>query len=227
MSARKDYPYPQDEFDVAGAAGGPEGVHRAERSTARKLAPWIVVLLVVPLISFGIVYYLSQNDTELGDNLFGDDEPPAPTQPTDGEDADGSEADGGDEEGTDEDGGAEDGADQDASGDEDGAADEGEEEPEPEAPPVNREVAVRVLNATGISGLAGIGAERVQADGFASVVADNYTGGGTRPQSVVKYSQEDLKPTAEQVAQVLGIGDVVEDPEAGDGIIVELWEGLN
>lgn len=213
MSARKDYPYPEDEFDVAGSAGGPEGVHRAERSTARKVAPWIVVLLVVPLIAFGIVFYLSQNDADMG-GLFNDDEP-APTQPTD--DADSPEPDAG--EGTAGEGEGE---------EEEPDADEAEEEPDAEPPaPVDREVRVQVLNATGISGLAGVSSETLQADGFSSVAPDNYRGGGTRAKSVVKYTHEELKPTAEQVAQVLGIDDVVEDPEPGDSIIVEIWEDLN
>lgn len=226
MSARKDYPYPQDEFDVAGAAGGPEGVHRAERSTASKLAPWIVVLLVVPLISFGIVYWLSQNDSELGDNLFGDDEP-APTQPADGDDADGTPEDGGSEDGASEDGESEDGAAEEGASEDGEGDEEPEPEPEPEPAPVNRQASVRVLNATNTAGLAGVAAERVQADGFGTVAADNYVGGGSRAASVVKFSDPDLETTADQVAKVLGITDVEEDAGAGDGVVVELWTGLN
>ena len=232
MSARKDYPYPEDEFDVAASAGGPEGVHRAQRSTARKVMPWIVVLLIVPLISFGMVFWLSQNDTDVSDALFGDDEP-SPTAPADDESPDdGADEAGGDEDGADEDGAAEDGADEDGAAedggaedgaDEDGADQDGEEE---EALPVNREVTVDVLNATQISGLAAIASERLEADGFSAVTAGNFQGGGTRANSAVKYTDPDLESTAEQIASVLGISDIVEDPAPGDGIIVELWRGL-
>ncbi|HLR55617.1 MAG TPA: LytR C-terminal domain-containing protein, partial [Actinomycetales bacterium] len=181
MSARKDYPYPEDEFDVAASAGGPEGVHRAQRSTARKVAPWIVVLLIVPLISFGVVFWLSQNDTDVSDALFGDDEP-SPTAPADDESPDdgadeaGADEDGADEAGADEDGAEEDGAAEDGAGedgdDESGADEDGEEE----ALPVNREVTVDVLNATQISGLAAIASERLEADGFSAVTAGNFQG---------------------------------------------------
>lgn len=223
MSARKDYPYPEDEFDIAAAAGGPEGVHRAQRSTARKVAPWIVVLLIVPLISFGVVFWLSQNDTDVSDALFGDDDP-SPTAPADDESPD----EGADEAGADEDGGEEDGATEDGAaedgGDANGADEEGEEE---EALPVNREVAVDVLNATQISGLAALASERLEADGFSAVTSGNFQGGGTRANSAVKYTDPDLESTAEQIASVLGISDIVEDPAPGDGIIVELWRGLD
>jgi len=217
VSARKDYPYPEDEFDVAGASGGPEGVHRGERSTGRKALPWIIVLLIVPLISFGVVFYLSQNDSDIG-GLFTDDEP-RPTEPADdGTDPDEGEGEEGQTEGEGEN------------------ADEGEngegeqEEPEPEetpAAPVDREAQVEVLNATSISGLAAVGAERLEVDGFVSVTADNYRGGQTRADSVVKYTGEDMKPTADLVAQILGIDDVVEDPEPRERVIVEIWQGLN
>ncbi len=233
MSARKDYPYPEDEFDIAAAAGGPEGVHRAQRSTARKVAPWIVVLLIVPLISFGVVFWLSQNDTDVSDALFGDDDP-SPTAPADDESPDegadeaGADEDGADEAGADEDGGEEDGATEDGAaedgGDANGADEEGEEE---EALPVNREVAVDVLNATQISGLAALASERLEADGFSAVTSGNFQGGGTRANSAVKYTDPDLESTAEQIASVLGISDIVEDPAPGDGIIVELWRGLD
>lgn len=233
MSARKDYPYPEDEFDIAAAAGGPEGVHRAQRSTARKVAPWIVVLLIVPLISFGVVFWLSQNDTDVSDALFGDDDP-SPTAPADDESPDegadeaGADEDGGDEAGAAEDGGEEDGAAEDGAAedgaDANGADEEGEEE---EALPVNREVAVDVLNATQISGLAALASERLEADGFSAVTSGNFQGGGTRANSAVKYTDPSLESTAEQIASVLGISDIVEDPAPGDGIIVELWRGLD
>lgn len=217
MSARKGYPYPQDEFDVAGSAGGPEGVHRAERSTAHKVVPWIVVLLLVPLISFGIVYWISQTDSDVGGDFFGDDEP-SPTAPADEESPEDGEGEEDSESGANDEDGAADGEDEDGE-----EPDETEEPP----PPVDREAPVEVLNATQISGLAALGAERVQADGFSTVTAENYRGGGERAESVVKYTDPDLEPTAEKIAEILGISDVSEGPEAEDGIVVELWEGLD
>src|SRR5690625_1071496 len=163
--------------------------------------------------------------------LFNDDEP-APTQPTDDADSpepDAGEGTAGEGEGEEEEPDAGEGTAGEGEGEEEEPdADEAEEEPDAEPPaPVEREGRVQVLNATGRAGLAGVRSETMQADGFSSVAPDNYRGGGTRAKSVVKYTHEELKPTAEQVAQVLGIDDVVEDPEPGDSIIVEIWEDLN
>lgn len=228
MSARKKYPYPEDEFDEVGAADGPQGVHRAERSTGSKVLPWIVVLVLVPLISFGIVFYLSQNDSDFGDVLFGDDDRPGTSEgPRDDAADDEQDSDAGSEgEAPESD---EDSAEDDSEGGEadDPSPDDEEAEDEEPAAEVNRAAQVRVLNATRISGLAALGTERVRADGFSEVAADNYTGGTTRANSVVKYLGEEMLPTAQQVAQVLRIDDVVEDPAVGEVIIVELWSALD
>lgn len=227
VSARKNYPYPEDEFDLAASSGGPEGVHRAEQSTARKVIPWIIVLVVIPAFAFGVVFYLSQNDPDLGDRFFGDDEEPAPTETTDdGEDGDSEE--GADEDGEAEDGDDEDGADDEA--DEDGTDDDADEEDESddeESSEPNYEAGVQMLNGTDIPGLASVGAERLEAAGFVNVAPDNYEGGDVRDTSVVKYADPDLKSTAESVASSLGIDDVVEDEEAGMEVMVVLWQSVD
>jgi len=227
VSARKNYPYPEDEFDLAASAGGPEGVHRAEQSTARKVIPWIIVLVVIPAFAFGVVFYLSQNDPDLGDRFLGDDEEAAPTETTD-EGEEGEDGENGDEEGEAEDGAAEDGADDEAEED-DGANDDADEDDEgdDESSEPNYEAGVQMLNGTDIPGLASVGAERLQAAGFSNVAPDNYQGGDVREASVVKYADPDLKATAESVASSLGIDDVVEDEEAGMDVMVVLWQSID
>ena len=53
--------YPEDEFDVAGRERGPEGVHREPRSLLRVLAPFLAVIVIVPLLAWGVVSLMSDD----------------------------------------------------------------------------------------------------------------------------------------------------------------------
>jgi hypothetical protein len=75
------YPYPEDEFDVADDHGGPRGVHRAPRTTWSRLWPFLVVLVVVPALAYGLVTQLSSGDiTRVLSNLGTSSESPEPTE---------------------------------------------------------------------------------------------------------------------------------------------------
>lgn len=90
---------------------------------------------------------------------------------------------------------------------------------------VDTTVEVRVLNGSGISGLAASKEEILNGEGFANTIADNYGGGSTPSQSTVYYAKEDDAATAEKVASTLGISEIVLAPESvsgGEGIVVVL-----
>ena len=58
-----DYPFPEDEFDVAGAGRVPEGVHRAPRPRWRVLLPFVIVVLLGPVLAYaGVSYLAGQSD---------------------------------------------------------------------------------------------------------------------------------------------------------------------
>lgn len=53
----KGYPYDEDEFDAPVDPDGPHGVHRAPRSAWSKWWPFLVVVVVVPALTFAAVYW--------------------------------------------------------------------------------------------------------------------------------------------------------------------------
>src|SRR5659263_756232 len=53
--------YPEDEFDVAAKQRGPKGVHRQAEATLRRLAPYLIVLVVAPLLAWGIISLLNED----------------------------------------------------------------------------------------------------------------------------------------------------------------------
>lgn len=190
--AKKDYPFPEDEFDTAGAARMPEGVHRTPPSRWRVLLPFVIVLLVAPGLAYlGVSYLAGQSAVEEGGNGA-----------TSSVAADSSE------------GGA--------SGPLGAAAIvEPVEVTAAPTPPVSREVAVVALNGTGTSGLAAGAAARLQGDGFTAVSTGNARS-RVPAVSTVYYNNPDLARSAQQAADVLGVGPVVENAAATRSIAVVL-----
>jgi len=78
-----------------------------------------------------------------------------------------------------------------------------------------------VLNASGISGLAGRTAESLTAAGFTTVATGNAA--STPAESTVFYATAQDEATAALVAETIGITTVRESAQdAGDGIVVVL-----
>ncbi len=194
--------YPEDEFDAEPAPDAPIGVHRAPRSWWSRWWPFVAVVVLVPAVTVGLVAWASSWDGRLPG--FGDSTEPAAAAPSEPETS---------------------------------APAEGTEEPaaeppaETEAPPVEEEepaptadltTDVRVLNASNRSGLAASAASDLEDAGFTSVTPGNGNAGGLQ-QSTVFYASADLAPTAQQVADALGIANVVEDAgTAPEGVVVLL-----
>ena len=189
--------HPPDEFDAAARAGGPSGVHRAQRSWWSRWWPFVVVLVLFPALAYAAVTFLSDWEGLPG----GDDV----VQPPPDDDADDGAAD---------DGAADDGA-------EPEPAETAEPEPPPPPPPV-LDRAIEIFNATTTSGLASNARGRLEAAGFTAVTTGNWAGDDP-PASAVYYTSADDLGTAELIASTLGISTVQESAElAPQSVIVVL-----
>lgn len=205
--------YPQDEFDEV-PEGGPAGVHRRSRSVWAPVIPFILVLVFVPLIAWGVATLIQRNvpaeeivevvaqseqvqsdgvteEEEVVEAVIPDSDVPtaAPDDPT-----------------------------QEALNPDAGATPDADN---PEAAPVvDYSVGIEVLNGTTIAGYAGEVAGLVTNAGFTNVVAGN-AGSWPSDMNAVYYATPDLKATAEAVAAATGIDMVTEAPfEGATGPIV-------
>ncbi|MGY4643814.1 LytR C-terminal domain-containing protein [Cellulomonas sp. URHB0016] len=200
--SKADYPYPDDEFDRAADADPdiPRGVHRAPRSAWSRWWPFVVVVVLAPLLAFGAVTVWGLvNDS----SMTGTDDSGA-TVPDDAATSDPG-----------------DGAQAPAEGAETGTP-EPPAQTEPPTPTPVLTTPVTVLNGASIKNLAGTQADKLTAVGFTAVDTGNTT--GARPgENTVFYKSEDLKDTATMVGQTLGITTVtMSAAQAGDGITVVL-----
>ena len=200
-----DYPYPADEFDSAAARVSPQGVHRAPRSWRSRWGAFVLVVVLFPLLAYGVVTWLSDWDG-LGSG--------APSIDGSSTAADGTDTAAGDEEPVEGDG-----------EEADPAAPAEPTTPETTAPPAptaDLSRPVEVFNSTGRSGLAASAAERVEEAGFTSVTPGNWQGEDP-DASVVYYPAAADVATAEAVAAALGITAVQESAtDAVERIVVVL-----
>ncbi|TDE94198.1 LytR family transcriptional regulator [Occultella glacieicola] len=194
--SNRDYPHPEDEFDALGADRTPQGVHRAPQSRWRQLLPFLVVIILAPLLAFGAVRLLSggfggtddptgaaSSTTEPGEPTPTDATTEAPTEePT-------------------------------------------TEEPTTEEPAdLDQDLSVYVLNGAGVSGLAGAAAEALTDEGWTNVTPENYSR-ELPTSSAVFYTTADMAEEAAAVGELLGVTDLIEDSSAAsDGIVVVLRE---
>ena len=191
--AKRDYPYPEDEFDSLGADRVPQGVHRAPASRWRTFLPFILVLILAPALAYLGVSYLSNQGSPTSTTTAAPttEESVAPEETAVPEETAAPEE-----------------------------TESPEPEPTPEAN-VIRDAQIFVLNGAGVAGLAGGAADKLTADGFTDVTPDDY--GSSQPTvSTVYYNNADLADTAQQVGSVLGITQLVELADATDSIAVVL-----
>ena len=198
--------HPRDEFDDV-PDDGPVGVHRKPRSPWQSVLPFLIVLIVVPLLAWGVTAIVkgkpsneaappaqSQGEVEVEQSA------PAPVPPAEEEGPTGLPEDLSDE-----------GADPEPGG-----------EPAVEPAPVDFAASVAVLNASGINGLAGSVTTVLQDAGFANAWAGNSSDAVTTSNTVY-YRDASLRSTAEAVGNAIGVATLVENAEAvGDGPITVL-----
>jgi hypothetical protein len=202
--SKTEYPFPEDEFDQAGRGRVPEGVHRTPTPRWRVLLPFLIVLLVAPVLAYAGVNYLAG----LGSETVGPGASASPSSEVVGQAPAGQGR-------TEEPGATQEGS------PEPEATPEPTPEPTPEAPVVARDVPVLALNGTTTPGLAAAAAARLQGDGFTSINVGNAR---SRVPSVstVYYHDATMKESAERVAALLGVGQVVEMASATQHIAVVL-----
>lgn len=193
--SRADYPYPEDEFDATGGADVPRGVHREPRTGWSRWWPFVLVIVLAPLLAFGLVtLYTHQGGGDTSDDTgqVADDTPSSSAPETTKASSP--------------------------------AATQTSAAPAKTTPAatVNLDAPVSILNGAKIQGLAGRQATKLQDAGFTKVTTGNST--GTLPAtSTVYYATEDLKPTAQKVADTLGVDQVEQDAgKAGTSITVVL-----
>ena len=179
--------YPADEFENPEDLG-PVGAHRKPRSRWRPVVPFLLVLVLAPLLAWAVTALMQRNQDapepqsapESAQSAVVEPAQSAPVVPEEPQ----SEPE---------------------------PAPEPEPEPEPE-PQVDRAAGVLILNASGRGGYAGQMQGTLSGDGFTAVSVGN--GQGAAAENTVFYSSEDQVATANQVAAVLGITAVVNDPAA-------------
>ncbi len=188
--------YPHDEFDEV-PADGPQGVHRKPKSPWKTVLPFLLVLLIVPLLAWGATALIKgaekeeivvaepeasqseeipQSDTELV--------PPLPEEGPTGMPDDPNEV----------------------------VEEEIVEEVAP-AEEIYYDAAVVVLNASGIAGLAGTNADILINAGFVNAWAGNADSSAT-PVNTVYYENASYQATAAKIGELLGITELVENASA-------------
>lgn len=195
-----DYPYPPDEFDGAAASAGPRGVHRTPRTWWSRWWPFVVAVVLFPVLAYAAVTVISDgvdlpwqgSETATEDTAGTDDATGGAADPT--------------EEATE-------------------PAEEATPTPTPEPTPdavVDLARAVEVFNATTTSGLASSAKDAVEAAGFTNVSSGNWDG-DDQAATVVYYPAAADVATAQAVAAALGIAAVEESVDlAPEGIVVVL-----
>lgn len=211
--------YAPDAFDNPPI--GPVGVHRGPRSAGARMAPYLCVLLVALLVGVltwglttgefakilnlpGSTQSSQSSDTKSSDSKqSGDAASGDAANGTDSNSSDSANSSDSNQQGSSSDANQTDGAQADQSQQQ---ADQSQQQADQNAQP-NKATAVRVVNATGVSGYAAQQAGVLSGAGYTNVEAANPT--GTLPSaSVVWYQNDADKATAQDVATTLGIADV-------------------
>lgn len=196
--------YPEDEFDLLAAERSIRGVHRPRESNRVWWIALVAVLVFAPLTGWGVVHFLgdsgSSSATKSPSASVSATTATPVIDPTTEEPATPEPTEEPSEEPT-------------------------TEAPEPEPVAIEHGKAVSVLNASSVTGLANKKKAILQSAGFTAVTTGNYR--HQRPAaSQVFYADEAAKPTAQAVADSLGIsaGNMIMNANAtgGDKIIVVL-----
>lgn len=213
--SKEQYPYLEDEFDVLGAQRAPKGVHREPEPAWTRWLPYLLVVLLVPLLTFGAVKFFSSGSE-------GEPEPSASDSGEEQELAPGAEApEDGPEAGDTGDGESEDGGQAPEEPTEE-PTEEPSEEPTEEPAELNYGTHVLVLNGAGVTGLAGQVTDLLGQQGWANNAPDNYMN-TEPPTTTLYYTSAQFEEEAQAVAEVLGITNLRESASAAsNGIVIVL-----
>ena len=195
--SKGDYPYPDDEFDRAAGHDVPRGVHREPRSGWSRWWPFVVVVVLAPLLAYGAVTLVThQHGSSSGNQaaVGGGDTAGDGAAPTDTGTAPAPGA--------------------------TSPANVPTQTQVSGGPQLSTPVVI--LNAAKIQGLAGRASTKLQAAGFKSVATGNSTS-APPSTSTVFYAKPELQATAAKVGETLKISTVTLDPtKSGQGVTVVL-----
>ena len=214
--SKDHYPYPEDEFDVLGEGRTPVGVHREPVPRWRQWLPYLLVLVLVPVLTFGVVKFFAK-DTGPGPVASDAGQEQPADEPGDEDD---SGADDGDATDPDDDGEAD--SDSDEEGEDGDDQDEDGQDDEDESDELDLDIPILVLNGARIQGFAGEVADALAAEGWTGTDPDNYTNDAP-VETTLYYSSEEFADEANAVAEQLGISNVEESAaSASNGIVIVL-----
>lgn len=197
--------YQKDAFDNPPA--GPMGVHRGNTSWWTRLVPYIIVLIVAALAGLLVWGFYSQ---ELQKVFVDKDQNTSQTPAPSHEKKDSSEEKNDPRQ------------EEPKNGDTktDDSANEDQATPQP-AQQINKQTAIRIVNATRINGYGAKKQAVLQQAGYSSVTAANPSGQLPKT-SVVWYQDESDKATAQDVANTLGITAVEQQSGTAQPIVAVL-----
>lgn len=202
---------------MLGAQRAPKGVHREPEPGWTRWMPYLLVVLLVPLLTFGAVKFFA--------NGSGTEPDPSASDSVDGQDLD-AEAEEDDADGLEE----EPGAIEDGDGESEDGSEESPEEPveepteEPTDEPVdlNYSTHVLILNGAGVPGLAGQVTDLLAQQGWTNTAPDNYMN-NEPPTTTLYYTSAEFEAEAQAVAEELGIANLRESAAAAsNGIVIVL-----
>ncbi|MDO4665281.1 MAG: LytR C-terminal domain-containing protein [Actinomycetaceae bacterium] len=184
--------YPQDEFDVAGR-DMPEGAHRAPISAWQKVLPFLVVLIVSPLLAWGVFAFVSPGSNQ--STAASKTTPSQAQQKKSVESKPKAQAKA-----------QNDGSDVGAKAHDAQAAPKAEE---PKGLPPS-EVSVQVYNVDNpTGGIAGRAADKLRELGYSDIAASNRQG-AQLDTTTVFYRTDAQKVNAEEIGKKLGISNIVQ-----------------
>ena len=175
--------YPEDEFDQAGAEG-PVGLFREKPSRWKTVLPFLLVLIIVPVLAWGAVSFItSRSDNQTAETQSTTVATQAPIETTE--------------------------APTNAEATTEATTQKPTEEPTETEPAVSKDVAIQILNGTRINGLAAEAVGKLQADGYQYVSASNASGWLTEATTI--YYAPGTRAGAEVIGEILGISNLSEN----------------
>ncbi|MDR2722859.1 MAG: LytR C-terminal domain-containing protein [Cellulomonadaceae bacterium] len=209
--------YPPDEFDTARLGDTPVGVHRAPRSRASKVLPFVITAVVGAGLAVGVVAALANNPgiSNPLTNIGASSPEPDPASPSPDVSPDDDASDDGSSNG-------DDGANQDADGGDAAAPAQTPPSTDDLIASANLAAHIRVLNEAGPQGEAGRGVQTLEARGFTQVEPGNFTGASGVTANTIWFAPGN-EATAQAVAAIFGIPETnisQQTLRAGDIVVV-------
>lgn len=214
--------YTPDAFDEP--PEGPVGVHRGNRAWYAVLFPYFLVLVIAVVFGLGVWASVSGNLSHMISSFDSSQTHTSASKNTT-DTSNKSNSDSASKDDSDDDFGAgnssTDKDSKDSKDSKDGKNDSNSSNDSAPQASVNKNVAVKVVNATKINGYAASNASKLKQAGYANVTSSNPSG-SVPSNSVVWYKNDEDKASAEDIAKILGISSVESEQGIKSPIVVVL-----